>query len=254
MINVLHYILIPFKIILFVILIILGIYILKHTNGDSNITTLIIVFYKLVVHYLMSYNIEISDEDYNKYMKYLYSDEKFLCVFNHVSTVDGLALLSTLPKIGFVLNKQKLFDYINYDDIVNHKVGGIFVDIEKKTNVTSKIKDAIYNRKNGGNILFISPSACEISDETENISYFTRKGAFISKSNILPILIKLSDNSIIYNMKYETLLESFIKLFFPENYKIKIKVCDIINVNANESVEEYKDRVYEIMNQQYKEL
>jgi len=67
-------------------------------------------------------------------------------------------------------------------------------------------------------------------------------------------LIKLSDNSIIYNMKYETLLESFIKLFFPENYKIKIKVCDIINVNANESVEEYKDRVYEIMNQQYKEL
>ena len=93
MINVIHYILIPFKIILFVILIILAIYILKHTNGDSDITTLIIQFCKFTVHYLMSYNIEISDEDYNKYMRYLYSDEKFLCVFNHVSTVDGFALL-----------------------------------------------------------------------------------------------------------------------------------------------------------------
>jgi 1-acyl-sn-glycerol-3-phosphate acyltransferase len=254
MINVLHYILIPFKIILFVILIILGINILKHTNSDSNITTLIIVFYKFVVHYLMSYNIEISDEDYNKYMKYLYSDEKFLCVFNHISTVDGFALLSTFPKIGFVLNKQKILDYINYDDIVNDKVGGIFVDMEKKTDVTSKIKNAIYNRKSGGNIIFISPSAGEISDEVENIGYFKRNGAFISKSNILPILIKLPDYSIIYNMDNEKLFESFMKLFLPENYTIKIKVGDMINANDDESIEEYKNRVYEIMNQQYKDM
>jgi len=254
MINVLHYILIPFKIILFVILIILGINILKHTNSDSNITTLIIVFYKFVVHYLMSYNIEISDEDYNKYMKYLYSDEKFLCVFNHISTVDGFALLSTFPKIGFVLNKQKILDYINYDDIVNDKVGGIFVDMEKKTDVTSKIKNAIYNRKSGGNIIFISPIACKISDEVENIGYFKRNGAFISKSNILPILIKLPDYSIIYNMDNEKLFESFMKLFLPENYTIKIKVGDMINANDDESIEEYKNRVYEIMNQQYKDM
>ena len=254
MINVIYYILIPFKIILFVILIILGIYILKHTNGDGNTTTLIIIFYKFVVHYLMSYNIEISDEDYNKYMRYLYSDKKFLCVFNHISIVDGFALLSTFPKIGFVLNKQNLFDYINYDDIVNNKVGSIFVDLEKKTNVTSKIKEAIYNRKNGGNILFISPSACEISDEIGNIGYFTRKGAFISKSNILPILIKLPDYSIIYDFHNETLFESFAKLFLHKNYKIKIKVCDMINAYENESIEKYRDRVYEIMNQQYKEM
>jgi len=202
----------------------------------------------------MSYNIEISDEDYNKYMKYLYSDEKFLCVFNHISTVDGFALLSTFPKIGFVLNKQKILDYINYDDIVNDKVGGIFVDMEKKTDVTSKIKNAIYNRKSGGNIIFISPSAGEISDEVENIGYFKRNGAFISKSNILPILIKLPDYSIIYNMDNEKLFESFMKLFLPENYTIKIKVGDMINANDDESIEEYKNRVYEIMNQQYKEM
>ena len=254
MINVIHYILIPFKIILFVILIIIAIYILRHTDDDGNITTLIIVFFKFVLHYLMSYNIEISDEDYNKYMRYLYSDEKFLCVFNHISIVDGFALLSTFPKIGFVLNKQNLFDYINYDDIVNNKVGGIFVYQEKKTNVTSKINKAINNREKGGNILFISPSACEISSEIENISYFKRNGAFINKTKILPILIKLPDYSIICNIYNETLFESFAKLFLHENYKIKIKVGDMIEPDEKESVDEYKDRVYNIMNREYKEL
>ena len=254
MINVIHYILIPFKIILFVILIILGIYILRHTDDEGNITTLIIVFYKFVVHYLMSYNIEISDEDYNKYMRYLYSDEKFLCVFNHISTIDGPVLLSTFPKIGFVLNKQNLFDYINYDDLANKKMGGIFVDMEKKTNVTSKINEAINNRKSGSNILFISQSEGILPSEPENISYFTRKGAFVNKTKILPILLKFPDNSIIYNFNYETILESFIKIFLQENYNIKIKVGDMINSYENESVEEYKNRVYEIMNQQYKEM
>ena len=243
MINVIHYILIPFKIILFVILIILGIYILKHTNGDGNTTTLIIIFYKFVVHYLMSYNIDISDEDYNKYMRYLYSDEKFLCVFNHLSTIDG-----------FVLNKHKFYDYISYDDKTNKKTGSIFVNMNEKTNVASKIKDRIYNRKSGENILFISPSEANLPTEIENIGYFNRKGAFISKPNILPILIKFPDNSIIYDFHNETILENFIKLFLPENYTINIKVGDMINANYDESIEQYRDRVYEIMNQQYKEM
>ena len=254
MINVIHYTLIPFKIILFVILIILGIYTLRYTNDDGNITTLIVIIFKFVLHYLMTYNIEISDEDYNKYMRYLYSDEKFLCVFNHISTIDGPVLLSTFPKIGFVLNKHKFYDYINYDDIVNNKMGGIFVDMKKKTNVTSKIKEAICNRKSGGNILFISPSEANLPFNSENISYFTRNGAFVNKTKILPVLLKLPDNSIIYNFNYETILESFLKIFLQENYNIKIKVGDMIGANDDESIEEYRDRVYEIMNQQYKDM
>ena len=133
-------------------------------------------------------------------------------------------------------------------------MGGIFVDMEKKTNVTSKINEAINNRKSGSNILFISQSEGILPSEPENISYFTRKGAFVNKTKILPILLKFPDNSIIYNFNYETILESFIKIFLQENYNIKIKVGDMINSYENESVEEYKNRVYEIMNQQYKEM
>ena len=254
MANVLHYILIPFKIILFVILIILGICVLKNTNGDSNITTLIIIFFKIVLHYLMFFNIEISDSDYNKYMRYLYSDEKYLCVFNHISILDGFALLSTFPKMGIVLYKQKFFDYIGYDDESNSKSGSIFVNEDKKGNVTTKIKETIYNREKGQSVLFISPDANTLPDKEDNISKFIKKGAFVSKSKILPIIIKYEDYSVIYNPKHESVLESFFKLFLFENYKIKIKVCDMINAHENESIEEYRDRVYVIMNQLYKEM
>jgi hypothetical protein len=43
-------------------------------------------------------------------------------------------------------------------------------------------------------------------------------------------------------------------LFLVENYKIKIKVGDMINSYENESIDEYKNRVYNIMNREYKEL
>tara|TARA_B110001450_G_scaffold44161_1_gene40705 strand:+ start:710 stop:1471 length:762 start_codon:yes stop_codon:yes gene_type:complete len=253
MVNILHYILIPFKIIFFVILLIIGIFLLKNTNGDGNVTTLIIVFFKFVVHYLMSFNIEISDKDYNKYMKYVYSDEKFICVFNHITTLDGFILLSTFPKMGIVLNKQKVFDYIGYDDGSNSKSGSIFVNEDKKSNVTTKIKETIYNRKKGQSALFISPTYT-LPDEENNISKFIKKGAFVSKSKILPIIIKYEDYSIIYNYEHENVLASIFKLFLFENYKIKIKIGDMIDPSENESIEEYKERVYHIMNEQYKDI
>ena len=253
MVNILHYILIPFKIIFFVILLIIGIFLLKNTNGDGNVTTLIIVFFKFVVHYLMSFNIEISDKDYNKYMKYVYSDEKFICVFNHITTLDGFILLSTFPKMGIALNKQKVFDYIGYDDGSNSKSGSIFVNEDKKSNVTTKIKETIYNRKKGQSALFISPTYT-LPDEENNISKFIKKGAFVSKSKILPIIIKYEDYSIIYNYEHENVLASIFKLFLFENYKIKIKIGDMIDPSENESIEEYKERVYHIMNEQYKDI
>ena len=202
----------------------------------------------------MSFNIEISDSDYNKYMRYLYSDEKYLCIFNHISILDGFILLSTFPKMGIVLYKQKVFDYIGYDDESNSKSGSIFVNEDKTGNVTTKIKETIYNREKGQSVLFISPDANTLPDKEDNISKFIKKGAFVSKSKILPIIIKYEDYSVIYNPKQESVLESFLKLFLFENYKIKIKVCDMINAHENESIEEYRDRVYVIMNEQYKEM
>jgi len=156
--------------------------------------------------------------------------------------------------MGIVLYKQKVFDYIGYDDESNSKSGSIFVNEDKTGNVTTKIKETIYNREKGQSVLFISPDANTLPDKEDNISKFIKKGAFVSKSKILPIIIKYEDYSVIYNPEYESVLESFFKLFLFENYKIKIKVCDMIDPNENESIEEYRDRVYVIMNEQYKEM
>lgn len=156
--------------------------------------------------------------------------------------------------MGIVLNKQKVFDYIGYDDESNSKSGSIFVNEDKKSNVTTEIKETIYNRKKGQSVLFISPDANTLPDEENNISKFIKKGAFVSKSKILPIIIKYEDYSIIYNYEHENVLASIFKLFLFENYKIKIKVGDMIVPNENESIEEYKERVYHIMNEQYKDI
>ena len=67
-----------------------------------------IIFFKIFV-YILSYKIDISDNDYNKYMEYLYSDEKYICAFNHISLLDGFLLFATFPKIGVVVNKHKFY-------------------------------------------------------------------------------------------------------------------------------------------------
>jgi hypothetical protein len=251
--NIIFYILIPLKIIFLILFSIIGFSILKNITNENNITLFIIICFKITI-YILSYNIEISKEDYNKYMKYLYSDDKFICIFNHISLLDPFILFSTFPKIGFVLNKQKVYEYLNYDDLANTKCGGIFIDANKKNNVTKKIKQSVDNRKIGESVLFISPSVYKLPDEPYNMGEFIKTGAFVNKTKILPIIIKFKDFSIIYNYEKENIVESFLKLFLFKNYKVKIKVCDMIEPDENETINEYKDRVYNIMNNQYKDL
>tara|TARA_B100000795_G_scaffold268474_1_gene255504 strand:- start:3571 stop:4350 length:780 start_codon:yes stop_codon:yes gene_type:complete len=247
------YIFAPLKLIFLILFIIFGCYIIKNIDTD-NYYIIIIIFFKILL-YILSYNIEISDEDYNKYVNYLYSNEKYICVFNHISLLDGFLLFATFPKMGVVLYKHKFYEYLNYDDDVNNKSNSIFVSLTEKTNVSQKIKLHIENRKPGGHILFISPSECNLPDNPGDISHFTRKGAFISKNKILPILLKYENNSLIYSHEHETILGSIFKLFLAQNnYTIKIKIGDLINSNEKETICDYKDRVYNIMNEQYKEM
>jgi len=50
------------------------------------------------------------------------------------------------------------------------------------------------------------------------------------------------------------MLHSYLKVFLVENYNITIKIGDIIEPDEKESVEEYKDKVYNIMNKDYKNI
>lgn len=245
---------VPLRIVFVIIIMIIGIAIVKKTKQECNIITIMSSAFKIML-YIMSYNINISDGDYKKYMNYLYSDRKIICVFNHSTLIDGHLLFTTFPRMGITLLKQKVYDYLNYDDEFNKKIGGIFVDIEKRTCVTNKIKDIVSNRKNGDPILSIAPSACRPPDEKNNISKFIKTGAFVNKFDILPILIKYEDDSLYYNCdNKESISHAYLKLFLVNNYNINIKVCDIININDNEDIDQYRNRVYNIMNEQYKDM
>ena len=50
------------------------------------------------------------------------------------------------------------------------------------------------------------------------------------------------------------MIHSYLKLLLVENYKIKIAVGDMIDPDESETYIEYKERVYNIINEQYKDL
>jgi len=243
----------PLRIILVIILMIItNLFILKNMKSEGDILATILWCSKMYM-FVMSYKINISKEDLLKYMTYLYSDKKFLCVFNHTTLLDGNMLLSIFPRSCLVINKQKEHYYLGYTEKINNIIGNIFV--EKGGNTSLKIKDKIDNRKNGDSVLFIAPCLGMTPDIPGDITEFKKNGAFINKYPILPIIIKYEDDSLNYNPDFgESFSHSYFKLFIVENYKINIKVCDMIEPIEKETIIEYKDRVYDIMNYQYKEM
>jgi 1-acyl-sn-glycerol-3-phosphate acyltransferase len=249
-----NYATVPFRLFIVYMLMVIGIILLKNTKSEGNINTIVSTFFKLMM-FFMSLKISISNDDYIKYMRYLYSNEKFLCVFNHTTLVDGHLLFSVFPRMGIVLYNQKEFEFIAFDKNAVNKLGSILVDYNKRNGITQIINDKVKNRKTGESIIFIAPCKGISSQNPGNISEFKSSGAFVNKNKILPITIKYEDDTLDYNKDFgESIINAYFKLFLVENYKIRIKVGDIVDPDENESIEEYKNRVYNIMNREYKEL
>jgi 1-acyl-sn-glycerol-3-phosphate acyltransferase len=199
--------------------------------------------------YILSFNINISKEDFVKYMEYLYSDKKFICTFNHTTLIDGFVLISAFPRSSYLILKVIIYTTIGYTDQINDLLGNIFVE---KGTTSNKIKDRVDNRKSGDKVLFIAPGSGNTSTIPGSITAFTSNGAFVHKYPILPIVIKYEDESLNYNHdNHESMLHSCLKLFLVRDYNINIKVCDMVEYAEDETIEEYNSRVYKIMNDTY---
>jgi 1-acyl-sn-glycerol-3-phosphate acyltransferase len=199
--------------------------------------------------YILSFNINISKEDFVKYMEYLYSDKKFICTFNHTTLIDGFVLISAFPRSSYLILKVIIYTTIGYTDQINDLLGNIFVE---KGTTSNKIKERVDNRKSGDKVLFIAPGSGNTSTIPESITEFTSNGAFVHKYPILPIVIKYEDESLNYNHdNHESMLHSCLKLFLVRDYNIKIKVCDMVEYEEGETIEAYNSRVYKIMNDTY---
>lgn len=241
----------PIKILFFIISLFVFFQLGSICNKSSFFVLLLLCGKTLI--YILSVKIDIDDEDLIKYSQYIYSDKKFLVVFNHTSIVDGFALLGTFQRLNCVLLKNTLFQFFGYSNSLHKKFGNIYV---QKNETTKKILDRVSNRKSGDPVLFIAPGAGNTPSNPDHITEFTGNGAFVGKYPILPILMKYEDNSIHHNSDNgETFLHSTIKLFLlNRNYKIKIKVGDMIEPINDETITEYKKRVYDIMNKEYQNI
>jgi 1-acyl-sn-glycerol-3-phosphate acyltransferase len=249
--KIILYILFPFRVMFLLLLLRLSNIILHLVRDERSIMAVILIFGKLMM-LILSFDIDISNADYIKYMGYLYSDKKFICTINHTTLADGFVIASAFPRSSIVMLRTILYSIFGYTDENNEKYGNIYVEKGKTSN---KIKERVDNRKSGDPVLFIAPGSGNIAKIPGNITEFNGKGAFIEGYPILPIVIKYEDESLHHNSDNgESMLHSCLKLFLVQNYKIKIKVCDMVEKKEGESIIEYKDRVYDIMNNLYNKM
>ena len=245
------YITAPFRLILFILMMFISIYFLENMKNESDIICTILWFAKIFM-YILSLNVNISKEDLVKYMEYLYSDNKFICTFNHTTLIDGFVLFSIFPRSSYLILKVIIYSMIGYTDKMNDLLGNIFVE---KGHTSKKIKERVESRKSGDKILFIAPGSGNTSAIPGNITEFSSNGAFVHKYPILPIVVKYEDDSLHYNYDNgESMLHSCLKLFLVKGYNINIKVCDMVEYTEGETIEEYKGRVFNIMNKTYQEM
>jgi 1-acyl-sn-glycerol-3-phosphate acyltransferase len=243
-----HYVLTPIRFILFLIVLYSFIQIIGVLSNQTAIESMILIGCKIFM-YLLSINIHISEEDLQRYMLLLYSDRKFLVVFNHTTFVDGFIILSTFPRSCFLMLKTHMFNIIGYNQKFHENTKGIFVG---KGETTSKIIEKVENRRVGDYALFVAPGSGNTSSIPDNITEFRGSGAFAGKFPVLPIIIRYEDESLNHNFDNgESMIHSCLKLFLLNNYKIHIKVGDVIEPIDKENIEEYKSRVYTFMNDEY---
>ena len=106
-------------------------------------------------------------------MEYLYSNNKFICTFNHTTLIDGFVLISTFPRSSYLILKVIIYSMVGYTDKMNDLLGNIFVE---KGHTSNKIKERVDNRKSGDKILFIAPGSGNTSSIPVIITEFASNG------------------------------------------------------------------------------
>ena len=246
-----HYALTPIRFILFMLVLNMFFHIIGNLENQIAIQQLVVIGSKMLL-YLLYMNVVISHEDVVKYLEYVYTNKKFLVVFNHTTFIDGFILLSTFPCCCFLMLKTYAYNVIGYTEKFHQNTKGIFIS---KGETTAKIIEQVEKRKSGDFVLFVAPGSGNVASIPGNITEFKGMGAFAGKFPVLPVIIKYEDESLNHNHEHgESMVHSCLKLFLLNNYRIDIKVGDMIEPIENETIEEYKDRVYNIMNDEYHSL
>ena len=198
---------------------------------------------------LENLNVYGSIENLDKYYEFKRKHNNGIALFNHTSYLDGLILLKECKEpLSFVCAKNLIIDLCKnivqkWDCIV----------VEKKNNTTEKITNKVLNREKNDPVLFIAPSGGDgMTQKNKDELIGFRTGAFVSLSPVLPILISYSPHT--YIEHNEEMIESIIDLLNIKKLYYKVKILDPIYPRYNDTIETFRDYVYDEMNNEKKKL
>ncbi len=190
---------------------------------------------------------EIKKKNIEKYENFK-SKPEGLIVFHHSTFYDHLVLFNEFGEgfQYFALEKHCIYPF----NIFLKKVGGII--FRNGSNTVELIKEMVKNRKAGQKILAIAPNAGFTNNEDQNKLEDYKMGAFLPKTRILPILIKY--DPYINWKKGQSLLSILLETFNHKRKLYSIEVLDEVNPLENETPEQYRDRVKNIMEEGMKNI
>ena len=219
----------------------------------SLIFTLLLVIFdyneNIFTKILDNFNVYGSIENLEKYYEFKKKHDNGIALFNHTSYLDGVILLKECKEpLSFVCAKNIIIDLLK--NMVNR---WDCIVIEKKTNSTEKITNKVLNREKNGPVLFIAPSGGDgMTQKNKDELGSFRTGAFVSLSPVLPILISYSPHT--YVEADKQMIESIIDILNTKKLYYKVKVLDPIYPRESDTIETFRDYVYEVMNNEKKNV
>lgn len=186
-------------------------------------------FFIKSLRYVLNINSKIVNQEK------LITDSKIIYITNHTSFHDSLILQEIIPP-NALASASVLKDFQNV--VMSKYTNALFVkrgETNKKTSIVEQINNFI---EKYGNIT-ICPQG--LLGRYNIINKF-RTSAFRTKYEIQPIILNYKQNV--------SSLTFFEILCFPK-IDVEIKIMDKMNIKENESVEEYSERVRQIIAKEY---
>ena len=194
-------------------------------------------------------NVKVNNiELFNQVLK---SNRKCLIIANHKSLLDVLVSKIIFKNIGLIASKNVVKICPLGESLAKNSESII---IEK--NATEILNNKIKNRKVNDNLIMIFADAMNPILPGYNIAPF-KTGGFVGKFDILPVVIKYKNYTVDPTYRWfdgEHPFIGFSKIALNNHIDVTLDVMDIQSCESNISIEEYRDKVYNLMNKRYDEL
>ena len=194
-------------------------------------------------------NVKVNNiELFNKVFK---SDRKCLIIANHRCLLDVSISKIVFKNIGWIASKNAV-KICPLGELLAKNSQTIIIE----KNATATLNEKIKNRKANDNLIMIFADAMNPILPGYNIAPF-KTGGFVGKFDILPIVIKYKNYTVDPTYRWfdgEHPFIGFSKIALNDHIDVTLDVMDIQSCESNMSIEEYRDKVYNLMNKRYDEL